>query len=267
VITILASLVASGSISIFNFANNLQSFPVSLFGVAFAVAAFPYLAEAASKNDIFLFRTHFSKTFSHILFFIIPISCLIILLRAQIVRLVLGSGEFDWEDTYLTAQSLGLFSLAIFAQALVHLLARTFYSLSDTKTPFFASLVGIFINIILGVIFLKIFGVLGLAFSYSLASFITMILLLLILRLRFGDLNDFILAKNILKILVISFLMSAGVYFAMQKIVFFVNMETFFGVLQQTITAVFVGVVVFFGLGFLFNCNEIKGFVKFLRKE
>lgn len=265
VITILASLTAVGSITIFNFANNLQNFPVSIFGVAYAIAAFPYLAEAVSKNDISLFRTHFSKTFSQILFFIIPISCLIILLRAQIVRLVLGVGKFDWEDTYLTAQSLGLFSLAIFAQALIHLLARTFYSLSDTKTPFFTSIFGVFTNIILGIILVKTFGVLGLVFSYSFASFLNMILLLSILRLRVGDLGDFRLIKNIMKILLISLVMSVAVYGTLHLIAPRVDMQTFLGILEQTAGAGLVGVLVFIILGWIFKCEETKTAINNLR--
>src|SRR6056297_3415732 len=38
VITIFASTLASGSLSVFNFANNLQSFPVGVFGISFAIA-------------------------------------------------------------------------------------------------------------------------------------------------------------------------------------------------------------------------------------
>ncbi|MEW6407839.1 MAG: murein biosynthesis integral membrane protein MurJ [Patescibacteria group bacterium] len=267
VITVLASFIIAGSVAIFNFANNLQSFPVSIFGVAYAIAAFPYLAEAVSKNDILLFRTHFSKTFSQILFFIIPISCLIILLRAQIVRLVLGAGKFDWEDTYLTAQSLGLFSLAIFAQALIHLLARTFYSLSDTKTPFFTSIFGIITNIILGIILIKIFGVLGLVFSYSFASFLNMILLLSILRLRVGDLGDFHLIKNIMKILLISLVMSLAVYGTLHLIASKVDMQTFLGILKQTAAAGFIGVLIFVILSLLLKCDEARSAIGYLKNR
>lgn len=267
VVTILASLAVSGSVAVFNFANNLQSFPVSLFGAAFAIAAFPYLAEAASKNDVNTFRAHFSKTFSQILFFVIPISCLIILLRAQIVRLVLGTGNFDWEDTYLTAQSLGLFSLAIFTQALIHLLARTFYSLSDTKTPFFATMVSVFVNVILGIILVQHFGVLGLAFSYSFGSFFAMILLLLILRFRFGDLNDLMVAKNTIKILFISLIMSTVVYFTMKGAALFVNMQTFLGILEQTLAACGAGLLIFIILSLLLKCDEARSAMKYLKSK
>ena len=39
VITMLASTLGDGSITIFNFANNLQYFPVGIIGISFAIAA------------------------------------------------------------------------------------------------------------------------------------------------------------------------------------------------------------------------------------
>ena len=46
IITAIASTLASGSIAIFNFANNLQSLPVGIIGASFAVASFPALSSA-----------------------------------------------------------------------------------------------------------------------------------------------------------------------------------------------------------------------------
>lgn len=99
VITAIASFLPAGSIAIFNFANNLQYLPIGLIGLSFSVAAFPVMARtwAAGLKEEF-FKT-FSSTFRQILFLIIPTSLLVFILRAQIVRLVLGTGEFGWLET------------------------------------------------------------------------------------------------------------------------------------------------------------------------
>src|SRR3989339_865699 len=47
VITIIASPLASGSLTVFNFANDLQSLPIGVFGISFAIAAFPTLSSVA----------------------------------------------------------------------------------------------------------------------------------------------------------------------------------------------------------------------------
>lgn len=266
-ITVIASTIASGSVAVFNLANNLQSFPIGIFGISFAIASFPYLAEAVSKNNIISFRTHFSKTFSRILFFVIPLSILILLERTQIVRLILGAGKFDWEDTILTAQSLGFFSLSIFAQALIPLLARSFYSFSDTKTPVFISFIAIVVNIIAGFSFAKHLGVLGLALAFSISSFLNMILLLVILRMRAGDLNDAWIFRNCSKIIFISVITGGVVYGMLHLIAPHVDMHTFVGVFLQATGATFCGILVYFLLGWFVRCEEAIELIKTIRSK
>jgi putative peptidoglycan lipid II flippase len=116
VITALASLLVAGSISIFNLASHLQAFPVRVIGVAFAVASFPVFSRTLAQKEREKFFESFSLVIKQVLFFIIPISVLIFLLRAQIVRLVLGTGNFGWEETQLTAASLGVFAFSFLLQ-------------------------------------------------------------------------------------------------------------------------------------------------------
>lgn len=246
VITMIASMIASGSVAVFNLANNLQSFPIGIFGISFAIASFPYLAEAAAKNDVSLFRTHFSKTFSQILFFVIPASVLMLLERAQIVRLILGAGKFDWEDTILTAQSLGFFSLSIFAQALIPLLARSFYSFSDTKTPVLVSLVAIMVNIFGSLWLSRYLGVQALALVFSISSFLNLMLLLVILKIRVGDLGDLSILRNGFKTLIATIAMAFGVYGMLYLAAYFVDMHTFVGVFLQASSAAIFGVLIYF---------------------
>ncbi|HBP00694.1 MAG TPA: murein biosynthesis integral membrane protein MurJ, partial [Candidatus Moranbacteria bacterium] len=140
VITIFASTLAAGSLAVFTFANNIQSTPLGLFGVSFAIAVFPTLSAYYAKEEKAKFAHAFSRTFRQVLFFVIPISILIYVLRAQIVRVVLGAGNFDWEDTILTFTTLGYLTASLFAQALIPLLARSFYAIQNTKTPFYVAL-------------------------------------------------------------------------------------------------------------------------------
>ena len=72
VMTIFASTLASGSLAAFTLANNIQSVPLGLFGIAFSLAAFPALSLfAAQKNDRGFFKM-FSETARKILFFVVP---------------------------------------------------------------------------------------------------------------------------------------------------------------------------------------------------
>ena len=94
IITIFASTLATGSLAIFNFANNIQSGPLGLFGISFAIAVFPTLSAFGAKKESAKFVSVFSRTFRQVLFFVIPLSMFLFVLRAQTVRVLLGTGKF-----------------------------------------------------------------------------------------------------------------------------------------------------------------------------
>jgi putative peptidoglycan lipid II flippase len=143
----MATMMAAGSVSVFQFAFNLQSVPLAIIGMSYSVAAFPVLADLFAKQDHKTFNTHVVTALRHILFWSLPIIALVIVLRAQIVRVVLGSGEFDWSDTRLTAAVLALFIIALTAQSMLLLLVRTFYAGGKTRTPLLVALLGAAVSI------------------------------------------------------------------------------------------------------------------------
>jgi peptidoglycan biosynthesis protein MviN/MurJ (putative lipid II flippase) len=72
----------------------------------------------------------------YVLFWSLPTIALIIVLRAHMVRTVLGSGSFDWTDTRLTAAVFALLSLSLAVQGLSLLLTRAYYAAGRTFVPF-----------------------------------------------------------------------------------------------------------------------------------
>ena len=112
----LASFMAGGSIAIFNFANSIESVPLTLIGVSYSSAAFPTLSRLFSTGKLQEFLHEVAISARHIIFWSLPVTALFIVLRAQIVRVVLGAGAFDWNATRLTAAALALFIISIVAQ-------------------------------------------------------------------------------------------------------------------------------------------------------
>ena len=154
VITAIASTITMGSIAIFSISNNFQSLPVGIIGASFAVAIFPTLSRFFAENQKKEFLENLSAIFRQILFFIIPISILIFLLRNQVVGIIYQTGKFGLEDVQLTSACLGIFAFSIFAQSLIPLLSRAFFSLQDTKTPTLITFWAVFLNIILAFSFI-----------------------------------------------------------------------------------------------------------------
>jgi putative peptidoglycan lipid II flippase len=251
VITILASTLDSGSLTIFNLANNLQSFPIGIFGVSFAIAAFPLLSETA--KDAKKLAINFSKTFRQILFFIVPSTVLIIILRAQVIRVIYGNGNFDWTDTVLTMNTLGFFALSLFAQATIPLLVRVFYAKEDSKTPFYLGLASVLLNIVLSVIFSKNMGVSGLALAFSIANIVNFFLLFVWIYVKNGNihLNKIIIAVAKFSV---SAIFAGGAAQATKYLVWpFIDMTKFSGVFIQLVSAGLAG-----GLVYLLSCYILK---------
>lgn len=257
---IIGSTLAAGSVAIFNLSNNLQSFPINVFGVSLAIAAFPIFSEAFAQKDMSKFVVQFSTSFRRILFLIIPTSVLILLLRAQIVRVILGSGAFDWEDTYLTAQTLAFFSLSLFAQALIPMLARCFYAFQDTKTPVKIGIVAVIIDIAGALTLIKIMAdpVTGLALAFSISSIVNMLLLLIFIRKKVGYLDDTKIIRSALKIILASIFMAAIVWLSKYIIALGVNMQTFIGIFIQGVLAGIIGILAYLIMAVIFRMDEIK---------
>ena len=156
-LTALAGLLTSGSIAIFVFAYNLQAVPLAIIGASYSVAAFPTLAATLSKGKREEFLEHVAIAARYVLFWSLPASALVIVLRAHMVRTVLGSGQFDWTDTRLTAAVFALLALSLAAQGLSLLLIRAYYAAGRTFVPFVVSIMTMFFTLGLAVFFLRIF--------------------------------------------------------------------------------------------------------------
>ncbi|KND48319.1 MAG: virulence factor [Parcubacteria bacterium C7867-003] len=164
-----ASFFVVGSISIFNFSFNLQSVPFSIIGISYSLAAFPTLTRLFSNGHREKFVEQMIVSSRHIIFWSVPISVLFIVLRAQIVRTILGAGRFNWDDTRLTAAALALFTVSLVAQNLVTLFVRSYYSQGKTKRPLVMNVLSAGLIVIGSYYFIHLFQT-SLYFKYFMES-------------------------------------------------------------------------------------------------
>jgi putative peptidoglycan lipid II flippase len=148
VLTAMASFFAPGSISIFTFAFNLQAVPLAIIGVSYSVAAFPTLTRLHAAGERVEFLRHVEAALRHMLFWAIPATVLIIVLRAQLVRTILGAGAFDWDATRLTAAALSLLVVSLCAQSITLLLSRAYYAAGETWRPLQCALLSVVVALV-----------------------------------------------------------------------------------------------------------------------
>ncbi|HTK33510.1 MAG TPA: lipid II flippase MurJ, partial [Candidatus Paceibacterota bacterium] len=152
-----ASLMATGSISVFNFAFNLQAVPLTIIGASYSSAVFPTLSRLYVEKNIKEFLEKMIASARHIIFWSMPIMVLFIVLRAQIVRTVLGAGKFDWADTRITAAMLALFTVSTIGQSLIILFVRAFYAEGKTSKPLLINAISASFIIISGFVLMALF--------------------------------------------------------------------------------------------------------------
>src|SRR3989339_38045 len=256
IITMLVSFLPVGSIAVYNYANNLQAVPVGVLAIPFALAIFPLLSSAAAENDMPQFANHLSGVIRQILFLIVPSAILILLLRAQIVRVILGSGEFDWNATINTANALAFFSLGLIAQALIPVLSRAFFALSNTKTPFVIGIISELISIIAALILMKPLKAAGLALASSIGVTVNLILLWINLRSEIKTLNESDILSLIYKISLASLVMGVVVQMLKYPLAKLLNQQFFWGIFGQGAIAGITGVVVYFFLCYILKVPE-----------
>lgn len=168
--TIIATLIGLGTLSVFNYAFNLQSLPYAVVGVSFSLAIFSTLAQ--KSDDKKEFASIVQNSIYNVMFWVLPSVVGVFVLRYELVDFLLGGGAFGVEEALLTSTTLGVFIWAALFQSLIPLLARSFYALEDSRTPlilsFFAVLLGAFASYFFA---LKMqFGVVALAYSAILSS-------------------------------------------------------------------------------------------------
>jgi putative peptidoglycan lipid II flippase len=267
IITMLASLLPAGSIAVYNYANNLHAVPIGIVAIPFAIAVFPVLSASAAQNDIEKFIESAISTIRQIIFLIIPATIIMLLLRAQIVRVILGSGEFNWSDTINTANALAFFSLGLVFQSIVHVLVRAFYALSNTKTPFIIGVVSEIVVVGLAFVLMKRLGVPGLAIGVSAGSALQMFLLFIMLRANTKTLKEKELFGMASKVLIASFLMAIVIQLLKYPLAQIFDQRYFWGIFGHGFFAGIGGIAVYLLLCYILKVPEFAYFKQSFTKK
>lgn len=267
VTTTIASTLVAGSIAIFNFANNLQYFAVGIIGHSFSLAAFPTFSRYIAENKKEEMIDSFALATRQILFLIIPVSVLFLFLRAQIIRVALGTGKFDWTATALTADTLAYFTISLFAQCLILLIARAYYAVHDTWTPFIFSLLAVVINIALAMTLKNSLGVKGLALAYSIAMIMEIVLLWLFLKRKLGNLREGKILVSLAKISLATIIMAAATQYLKNPLADLVDMTKFWGILTQGAISGATGLLIYGLMCYLLKVEEMLIFIQSFKRR
>jgi putative peptidoglycan lipid II flippase len=211
----------SGSAVALQNAFTLMFFALGVIGQGVGSAVFPSLSALAAENDMNGFRERLAAVMRSMLFLAFPVMVGLILLGVPLIDVLFQRGEWGLESTLATAWALGFYATGIAGFALLEVLSRAFYALSDTWTPVKIGSAAMIANIILSIIFIQFIGdweskargpFAGLALANALTTNIEALALWWLLRRRIGGLNDTYLLKGAGKVLLATLVMGVTIW-------------------------------------------------------
>jgi len=285
----MASELKPGSISLFTFAYNLQSVPVGIIGISYSVAAFPILVKSYSMKDMNNFINQIVLATKQIIFWSLPVISLLIVLRAQIVRVILGTGAFSWTDTRLTAASVSLFVISLATQGLVLLFVRGYYAAGNTKKPLFINVFSSLMVIVLAKVMIYIFQnypvvlskvemllrvkdvegtlMLALPLAYALGSILNFILIWILFKKDFLKNQKFNIGTTFIQSLISAVVMGLVAYICLGFFDDVFNLNRGWGVFMQGLLSGAIGISSGFGILVLFKNKEFFDVARALKNK
>ncbi len=256
--TMLAWYLGEGMVSALYYAYRLMHLPLGVFGLAVATAILPTMSSSASTGDIEALKDTLSQGLRLVFFVMLPATAGLIALRVPIIRLLFEHGSFDSVATDNTAFALLFYSVGLFAFAGARVLAFAFYSMKSTRLPVIVAACAMVSNIFISVLLMFPLRQGGLALASSISSTIHMVVLWILLEKKIGGFGLRTIAAAVAKMLGLSLVMGALVYFLAVFCGGLTGAETLWGRLVQVFVPVAGGIVFYIGSASALRLDEVE---------
>ena len=208
-----ASHLASGGVSALENATRVFNLPLGVFGISIATVIYPTLSRAISNNELDVVKKSLERGINFLMFLIIPSMGVLIFYAKDIIKLILGHGEFSSNSINITSESLIYYSIGLFFYTGVHLMSRAFYGMKDTKRPVMFSIISIVINIGLNALLIGSMRHRGLALATAIASMVNFILLYVVFNIKYVKLDFMNIVKFKLKVIITTIIALIGSFY------------------------------------------------------
>jgi len=259
----LANGSGAGDVSAYTYAFIFFQLPHGLFAVSIMTAFMPDLSSFASRGDFGRYRDRFALGFRLLALVILPAAVGYVLLARPLVSVLLERGAFNGADAVLTGDVLSAFALGLLGFSVYLYVLRGFYTLKDTRTPFFVNLGENGLNVVLAFALVGRLGVQGLALAYAAAYTVSAVVAAVLLRRRIGGFGGAHTASSLARIGAATATMAGVVWLIVQT----VGSESGSGALLQVGAAVVAGVAVYAAALLLLRVDDVTELVAQLRSR
>ncbi len=149
--TLIASFLATGSVSWLYYSDRLVEFPLGVFGIALATVILPSLSRHHASESGADYRATMDWALRLVVLIGVPAALGLFVLAGPLLTTIFHYGEFSGHDVEMARASLMAYALGLMAFILIKVLATGFYSRQDTRTPVRIGIIAMVANMILNV--------------------------------------------------------------------------------------------------------------------
>lgn len=243
--TILASLMPVGAISSLYYADRIAQLPLGVIGIALGTALLPRLSRLEAVGDQAEVRAVLARGVRLGMFFALPAMVGAAVLAENIIGGLFGYGAFSAAMVTPTAQVLMAYAVGIPAFVLAKIFQPAFYAANDPKTPLKIAILTVLFNLVASVILMQYLGAAGLALATSLASWLSVVIMLVLLKRRAR--LDGESAQTLVPVMLATAVMGAVLYALKPVVDSGVIYSGIFAEALGLLAMIAVGTVVYFG--------------------
>ena len=178
---VLASGLPGGMISSLNYAQAVFRSPLGIVG-SLAVSIFPAFSEMAAEKQGAELARAVALALRLTTFIAVPLSLFLIFFRLLLIAVLYLHGSFGPAALSWTADALGFFSVGLVSLAWNSILSRTMLALGETRVLMVSAVCAVSITIVADLILIHPLRQGGLALGTSLGSWISTLVMLLVVR-------------------------------------------------------------------------------------
>ena len=260
----LASGLVSGSMSRLDYANKLNVLVIGIFITAITSVIYPAMSKAFDEGDMEKGKKIMNGSVRSVLLITIPAMAGLIVLARPIVELAFMRGAFPPADADATAICLRFYTLALVSISVNNVQNRVFYSLEDTKTPFYLGVINVLFNVGCNLVLVRFMGINGLALSVSIAQTVVTGVSFYLLWKKLGHIGMKSYVKITAKSVIASAIMGVFAYYFYNFGAGFIGTSTSLKLLYFLVTVGLSAVLYFVILDFL-GLKEAKDIKKIVR--
>jgi putative peptidoglycan lipid II flippase len=210
--TLLVSFVGAGAISWLNYANHLFQLPIGVIGVAIGTVLLPVLSKHIKAGEMDQANQHLNRGLEVSVALSFSSMFGLILLATPIIGILFEHGAFTATDTQNTSLALKIFAFGLPAYMMTKTLAPFFYARGDTATPVKIAVIGVVLNILMALIFMRFWGFAGIALATSISVWVNALQYFIRLKKRGDFALDYLFKHRLPRILGSAFVMALIIY-------------------------------------------------------